>query len=162
MTVISVTKVMTTETAHRLCEYSGKCAHIHGHSYRWEVTAALKSRETLVNGITIDFSELKAAMRKYIYDRFDHALVLWEQDPLIEITAIERASDGEPQKIVWTEYNPTAEEFAKDTAWHLQKHFNSLVTIERHLVVDILRVRVWETADSYGQWEAYDLRYLSA
>ena len=157
---ITVTKVMTTETAHRLCKYAGKCAHIHGHSYRWEVTAALATRYVSDNGIAIDFAELKEVMREHIYERFDHALVLWSEDPLRGLTshiAISTAADGTAQKIVWTPYNPTAEEFARDTAVRLQGQFrvNELaldLQIDSRPMVDIIRVRVWETANSYGQW----------
>jgi len=34
-----ITKQYRTETAHRLMNYDGKCSHLHGHSYLWEVTA---------------------------------------------------------------------------------------------------------------------------
>lgn len=165
---ISVTKCMTTETAHRLCNYAGKCAHIHGHSYRWEVTAALTNDGVSeYNNIAVDFGELKDAMRKIIYKRFDHALVLWKKDPLNDSSDGPRqiiiAADGSDQKIVWLDRNPTAEVFAEDVASHLQDYFRKMECGEESGLasaddaqstwVDILRVRVWETADSYGQWE---------
>lgn len=160
---ISVTKCMTTETAHRLCNYAGKCAHIHGHSYRWEVTAALTNDGVSeYNNISVDFAELKDAMRKIIYKRFDHALVLWKEDPLAA-SVIMQASDGSEQKVVWLHRNPTAEVFAEDAADHLQEYFRKMEVGKepglasadeaQSTLVDILRVRVWETADSYGQWE---------
>lgn len=161
-----VTKCMTTETAHRLCNYTGKCAHIHGHSYRWEVTAALSNDSiSKYNSISVDFGELKDAMRKIIYARFDHALVLFREDPLYGSSdgMMRFATDDSNQKIVWLDRNPTAEVFAEDTAKHLQEYFRKMECGEepglanadeaQSTWVDILRVRVWETADSYGQWE---------
>lgn len=150
---ITVSKRMTTETAHRLCNYEGKCAHIHGHSYTWEVEAGLKEGAHLDsnNGILLDFSLLKKAMRQVIYDPLDHALVLWNKDPLLDsafTSDLVNASDGSRQKIVWTAYNPTAEEFAIDMARGLQVWFDT----PRPSYIQILRVTVWETADSFGQW----------
>ena len=146
-----VCKTLTTETAHRLMDYVGKCASIHGHSYKWEVTAALDSRDTHANGISIDFGDLKAAMRAVIYDPFDHALVLSIDAPLGPALQppylMASAADGTRQKIVAFPWNPTAEKFASYTAMHLQ-------SIGDQDGFDILRVRVWETANSYGQWTA--------
>lgn len=155
MDQIQVTKLMTTETAHRLCNYAGKCAHIHGHSYRWEVTAMLESGSTHANGIAVDFSELKEAMHLAIYKPYDHALVLWKDDPLHadieedDLTNLLMAADGTPQKIVWFEHNPTAEVFALHAAYRLQGYFDGRLGEGE---VKIVRVRVWETADSYGEW----------
>jgi len=153
MAGIVVCKTMTTETAHRLIDYVGKCASIHGHSYKWEVTAALDGRGTQANGISIDFGDLKAAMRAVIYDPFDHALVLSIEDPLVPTLQapylMATAADGTPQKVVTFPWNPTAEKFASYTAMHLQSIGDAADN-----GFDILRVRVWETANSYGQWTA--------
>lgn len=155
MGMIRVTKTMVTETAHRLTNYSGKCASIHGHSYLWEVECecmeGLDSR-----GMVIDFGDLKAAMKTWIYDVYDHALVLDKQDPLIArpdfLRAIIDAADGTAQKLVEFPGNPTAENFAAHTANLLQIQLE-----DTHLddaTYRIVRVRVWETANSYAEWTA--------
>jgi len=149
---IAVCKTITTETAHRLMNYVGKCASIHGHSYKWEVTAALLDRGVAANGISLDFGDLKAAMRKVIYEPFDHALVLSIDDPLAPACTppylMANAADGTPQKIVIFPWNPTAEKFASYAAMQLQEIYGN----NADPGFDILRVRVWETANSYGQW----------
>jgi len=163
MSQIVVTKCMTTETAHRLCNYAGKCAHIHGHSYRWEVTAGLAGGGiSEFNAISVDFVELKEAMRKVIYEPFDHALVLWQDDNLARDDLVPRATDGKVQKVLILNNNPTAEVFAEFAAYHLQKFFTEMECGEEPGLasrddaegtwIDILCVKVWETADSYGQW----------
>lgn len=156
---IVVCKTMTTETAHRLTNYVGKCASIHGHSYKWEVMAALENRDTLSNGISIDFGDLKAAMRKCIYDPFDHALVLDQDDPMYANWKTSHESsckfdtNGEPQKLFWFPGNPTAENFARYVAESLQNELNAIEgAVGGALAYDICRVRVWETANSYGQF----------
>jgi len=141
---ITVTKSMTTETAHRLTEYVGKCASIHGHSYKWEVTAAMQNRGVGFNGIAIDFGDLKKAMRDVIYDPFDHALVLDVKDPLCQLPMMRYDAAGSPQKLVQFPGNPTAEHMARFVLVQLATR------LPNH---DIIRVRVYETADSYAQCE---------
>jgi len=164
--MITVTKRMTTETAHRLIDYVGKCASIHGHSYLWEVTAAREDRGVAPNGIAIDFKELKEAMQEIIYEPFDHALVLAEADPILGLNGgqnFEQASDGGRQKVIDFPVNPTAENFAAHVARELQDYFSRMECGEEPGIasaedaastcIDILRVRVWETANSYGEWK---------
>lgn len=68
------------EAAHRLPGYNGKCAHLHGHSYRVKVTMMGKVQE---NGMVLDF-----AIVKDIIDQLDHQFLndLME-NPTVEITA---------------------------------------------------------------------------
>lgn len=159
--MISVTKTITTETAHRLIDYVGKCASIHGHSYLWEVTAQLEDGGVGANGIAIDFGDLKEAMRAKIYDEFDHALVLADADPLMKQvraqdapTGLRYAASGGKQKIFAFPGNPTAEHFASWAADKLQtycdwKHPDAVGSFAQ---IVITRVRVWETANSYAEW----------
>ncbi len=154
MTGIVVCKTITTETAHRLMDYVGKCASIHGHSYKWEVTAALDNRDTQSNGISIDFRDLKAAMHEVIYKPFDHALVLSDRDPLMSLPAFSMFfydTHSKKQKLVAFPHNPTAECFARHAGVHLDSYMEGLGGPPDY---HILRVRVWETANSYGQWTA--------
>lgn len=158
--MMEVSKCMTTETAHRLCDYVGKCASIHGHSYRWEVTVRRFDGVTDNAGFVLDFSLLKKAMRAVIYDVFDHALVLWKKDPLykdfadpLNQSTFEKDSSGKKeQKIVWFDDNPTAENFAREVAIRLRSVFDDAGS--PHIIVS--RVRVWETADSFAEWNSGD------
>ncbi|MDE7148907.1 MAG: 6-carboxytetrahydropterin synthase, partial [Bacteroidales bacterium] len=49
---LSVTKIFRFEMAHALPDYDGPCAHLHGHSYRLEVTLSTGTAEmpTRVDG----------------------------------------------------------------------------------------------------------------
>lgn len=153
MGTIKITKTMTTETAHRLVNYVGKCASIHGHSYLWEVECeCLEGLDT--RGMVIDFGDLKAAMKKHIYDVYDHALVLAKTDPLMSrgdfLRAIIDDASGGPQKLVEFPTNPTAENFAQTVAELLQAELEDIHLDEG--TYRITRVRVWETANSYAEW----------
>lgn len=66
---VSVTKIFTFDSAHRLDDYIGKCANLHGHTYKLEVQA---SGLTDYRGIVIDFGDLKKIVNEQIIDKYDH------------------------------------------------------------------------------------------
>jgi 6-pyruvoyltetrahydropterin/6-carboxytetrahydropterin synthase len=65
----SVTRTFRFEAAHQLPWHEGKCRHLHGHSYRLEVTV---SGPLGPNGIVLDFADLQAAVNREVIDRYDH------------------------------------------------------------------------------------------
>lgn len=149
---MQITKQLRTETGHRLVDYNGRCAHLHGHSYLWEVT--VEAEHLTPNGMVADFKDLKAAMH-VVLDPLDHCMVLAEDDPLYQIngdTALRKlleATNSKPPRLeIWPE-NPTAESFAKWAAEEIQKYI-----WETAGVIDctVVRVRVWETATSFAEW----------
>lgn len=144
-----VTKQMRTETGHRLLNYEGRCAHLHGHSYLWEVTVegVLDHR-----GMAVDFKDLKKHMMTVI-DPFDHALVLNEEDPLVGQECLVISTNNKAQRVIIFEGNPTAETFAKYAAKHIQREFNHNVVSLVDNTLRVVRVVVWETATSFATWE---------
>jgi len=147
-----VTKQLRTETGHRLVDYDGRCAHLHGHSYLWEVT--VEAQHLTQNGMVTDFKELKQAMNQ-VLDPLDHAMVLAPDDKLVTgktengLLHTFNATNGEKGRLhIWHD-NPTAESFAKWAANEIQK-----VIWEEPDFIDctVVKVRVWETANSYAEW----------
>ncbi len=68
------------EAAHRLPKHTGKCARLHGHSYR--IRVVLKG-EILESGMVIDFQEVKDAI-----DQLDHQYLNdFMENPTAENTA---------------------------------------------------------------------------
>jgi 6-pyruvoyltetrahydropterin/6-carboxytetrahydropterin synthase len=65
----SVTRTFRFEAAHQLPWHEGKCQHLHGHSYRLEVTV---EGPIGPNGIVIDFADLRAVVEREVIDRYDH------------------------------------------------------------------------------------------
>ncbi len=55
--------------AHRLKGYPGKCENLHGHN--WTVEVFVQSEKLDEIGVTIDFSEVKAALRT-VLSELDH------------------------------------------------------------------------------------------
>jgi 6-pyruvoyltetrahydropterin/6-carboxytetrahydropterin synthase len=65
----SVTRTFTFEAAHQLPWHEGKCRHLHGHSYRLEVTVEGPVGD---NGIVVDFADIRAVVDREVIARYDH------------------------------------------------------------------------------------------
>lgn len=150
----TVTKQYRTETGHRLMDYDGKCSHLHGHSYLWEVS--VECEHLSQNGMVTDFKNLKAAMKR-VLEPLDHSMVLHARDPLLSMGALRnggvesllRATNGEtPRLHVWP-VNPTAENFA---AWAANEIQREMWEDPDQRDVTVVQVRVWETSTSYADW----------
>lgn len=75
------------EAAHYLRDYDGKCAKLHGHSYKVEVTC--KGNKLQKNGILVDFSLIKKE-GKSIINNLDHVLLndIMKENPTAENIAV--------------------------------------------------------------------------
>lgn len=133
-----VTKQMRTETSHLLPGHPGRCKNVHGHSYLWEVS--LEMDQLMLNGMVEDFGDLKKAMFEAI-DPYDHAIVLFAQDPLTA-PLVSLLQAGGVERIIVTECMPTAENFA----------YLVFLELKRKYRVPKITVRVWETASSYAEY----------
>jgi 6-pyruvoyltetrahydropterin/6-carboxytetrahydropterin synthase len=100
-----VTKEIWFCYGHRLLNYNGKCAHLHGHNGKAVITVESNKLDEL--GMVIDFSIMKRELGKWIDDNLDHKMLLNSQDPLIP----ELLRQGELFMAV--DFNPTAENIAK-------------------------------------------------
>ena len=58
--------------AHYLKDYPGKCAQIHGHNYKVQITVEGETLDQL--GMLIEFEVIKQAVAKWI-DLFDHGFL---------------------------------------------------------------------------------------
>ena len=64
-----VTREFTFEAAHSLPWHQGKCARLHGHSYRLVVTVEGPLDE---HGVVLDFADLSTLVTTHVLERFDH------------------------------------------------------------------------------------------
>ena len=70
-----ITKSFRFEAAHHLPGHRGKCANVHGHSYRLEITLRGPIKEVpgqSDDGMVMDFGELSQMVRYSILERLDH------------------------------------------------------------------------------------------
>ena len=126
MTTYSVTQQIHFNYGHRLMDYDGKCAHLHGHNAVVEIT--LESSQLDSCGMVMDFTILKRNLGVWIDQTFDHKMLLRKDDPLVAILK----EQGEP--IVETAQNPTAEVIAELIFEHAKSQ-----------ELPIKEIKVWES-----------------
>ncbi|MFH1018911.1 MAG: 6-carboxytetrahydropterin synthase [Pseudomonadota bacterium] len=131
MSGFAVTQQIHFCYGHRLLEYSGKCAHPHGHNGLAELTFESESLDP--RGMVIDFSDIKKTMKDWIDEHVDHRMLLRKDDPLVP--ALEKLREP----IFPMDANPTAENIARIIFIQAQ---------ERGL--PIVEVKLWETPAQYA------------
>ncbi len=144
---IRITKVFHFEMAHALEGYDGACRHIHGHSYRLEVTVSgtpEKNSRSPKLGMVMDFSDIKAIVNREIVDVFDHALVVKQG---YEKQLLCKEIDDE-MKVVTTPYQPTSE--------MLICHYVDLIQDSLPDKIQLEQLRLYETVSSYAEWKRED------
>jgi len=105
VTQLSVTRTFRWEAAHRIIRgYQGKCAHVHGHSWRARITVSLRPGAQLDKaGFVKDFDDLNR-VGDWIAAYWDHATLVAAHDQ--ELLEFLRRHD---QRHFVTPDNPTSE-----------------------------------------------------
>jgi len=86
----TLTKIFRIEAAHHLPGHRGKCARLHGHSYRLEVTLSgpiKDASDQSDHGMVMDFEDLSQIVRTSILEQLDHSL-------LNEVTGIHTTAEN--------------------------------------------------------------------
>lgn len=104
--MISCTRRIEFDAAHRVMEHESKCRHLHGHRYAVEATFTAPDLDAL--GRVIDFGRVRELLGGWIDANWDHATLLNERDRDLG-EAIE-ARTG--QRVYYFSGNPTAERIA--------------------------------------------------
>ena len=144
---VRVTKVFTMDMAHALFGYEGPCKNIHGHTYRLHVTLSGKiiaDNASPLNGLVIDFGDIKTLVHDKIISRFDHALVLHESAPY----SIDRFLPDHFEKVILVPFQPSCE--------CLMLHFRELIVNILPSQVKLVYLKLEETATSYAEWRLED------
>ena len=72
---MKVTKEVTFDSAHMLSNYQGRCANLHGHTYKLQVTVEGPiAPEGNEEGMVTDFNNLKRVIDS-VTECFDHAII---------------------------------------------------------------------------------------
>lgn len=134
---------MTFDAGHRIVGHKGKCARLHGHTYKAHIMVAGQIQDP---GFVVDFGDIKDLVNEW-----DHRLLLWDQDP-IEI-ALRGPRGGHPvgtrgtmasheAGVVFLPFNPTAENMAANLAHRIYTGFPG---------VERVMVELWETPKSMAR-----------
>ncbi len=142
MQKIRLTKHFSFEAAHALHNYDGKCSHLHGHSYQFFVTVIGYPEQDPVSpkcGMVMDFGLLKKIVNEEIIDRFDHSVVLSEKS-----TFNFDANNPIFSNTIIVPFQPTCE--------NMLIHFASKIQPRLPDGVELWKLKLYETADSYAEW----------
>lgn len=131
--MITCTRRIEFDAAHRLINHEGKCRMFHGHRYVVEVTFGADNLDNV--GRVIDFGNVKEILGQWIEENFDHNAILNAKDK--ELGDFVSKKTG--QKIYYLEENPTVENIAKhlfyDVAPQLFAGFDA----------KIIKIKIFET-----------------
>jgi len=142
-----VSKELNFCAGHRLVDYVGPCANLHGHNYIVEITVS--GDVDPKTGFVMDFQGFKR-VQNWIDLNLDHTLILNAADELLTLTMVN--SDGISVslsevcgRLFLMPCNPTAENLA------------TLIAKEAHrlLPVNVHSVTVWETLKCEATWIAW-------
>ena len=122
---------------HRLLGYSGKCISPHGHNYRAEL--GIVGSDVDDNGMVIDFSLAKAALRGWIAESWDHAFLVNDQDT--ELVSALKSVEGS-RLFYFRDANPTVE----NMCIYLFEEMCQLISGE------VAYARIWETEHQFAQY----------
>jgi len=98
---MEIVKRLEIDAGHRLLKHEGKCRHVHGHRYAFEIHAQAPYLDDV--GRVIDFSVIKKVIGGWLDDRWDHGFIAQMGDPIIPWL------EENEQKFYLLDMPPTAE-----------------------------------------------------
>ncbi|HQW21506.1 MAG TPA: 6-carboxytetrahydropterin synthase QueD [Rhodocyclaceae bacterium] len=142
---MQITRRLEFDAGHRIPDHQSHCRHLHGHRYVIEITLAgevIQASGQPMNGMVMDFSEVKSLALASLVDSWDHAFIVYCGDTAI----VEFLKTIPDHKTVVLDVVPTAENlaaiaFAKLDAVYRDRYGN-------HLQLE--RIRLYETPNCWA------------
>ncbi|OOF58973.1 6-carboxytetrahydropterin synthase QueD [Rodentibacter myodis] len=139
--MFKVSKEFSFDMAHLLDGHDGKCQNLHGHTYKLQVEIAGDLHQYgAKKAMVMDFSDLKAIVKKAILDPMDHAFI-YDQTSERESKIAHLLQDLR-SKTFGVPFRTTAEEMARFI-------FNRLKYEEK---LPVSAIRLWETPTSFCEY----------
>jgi len=135
--------------AHRLDDYKGKCANLHGHTYSIQIVVNVPNKDVFKDGSNraVDFAEVKGIFKAHVAYG-DHAC--WLSRPSCNLLFGEEYDSPavvcKGQRIIVTDGEPTAELMARLLFQWMQNDYRALGE-SRKVALQLISVTVWETAE---------------
>ena len=105
--MITCTRRIEFDAAHRIMNHESKCKMLHGHRYALEASFAATELDEL--GRVIDFGVIREVLGAWIDDNLDHNTILSINDQKLG----DKIASETGQKIYYIKENPTAENIAQ-------------------------------------------------
>lgn len=145
-----ITRKLEFDAGHRIPDHASQCRHMHGHRYTIEITLSggiIEAAGEAVNGMIMDFADVKAIAKTHVVDLWDHAFLVYRGDRVI----VDFLATIAGHKTVTLDVIPTAENLA-DTAFRI---LDPLYRDTYGNQLRLERVRLYETpncwADAYRE-----------
>jgi len=104
--MITCTRKIEFDAAHRVMRHESKCKYLHGHRYVLEATFTAPELDDI--GRVVDFGVIKEKLGGWIDANWDHTAILFDEDNKLG-SAIAEHTD---QQVFYLPSNPTAENMA--------------------------------------------------
>lgn len=140
-----ITRRLEFDAGHRIPDHASQCRHLHGHRYAIEVTLSgeiIKADGLPVNGMVMDFADVKRIANECMVERWDHAFLVYRGDTQI-MSLLSAIPD---HKTVVLDVVPTAENLAAEAFRILDPAYRD--TYGNHLRLE--RVRLYETPNCWA------------
>jgi len=140
-----ITRRLEFDAGHRIPDHASQCRHLHGHRYALEVTLSgdvIRADGSPVNGMVMDFSEVKAIAKTHVVDLWDHAFLVYRGDRAVA----DFLASLPGHKTVVLDLVPTAENLAALAFRILDPLYHD--TYGNHLRLE--RVRLFETPNCWA------------
>lgn len=140
-----ITRRLEFDAGHRIPDHASQCRHLHGHRYALEVTLSgdvIRADGSPVNGMVMDFGEVKAIAKAHVVDAWDHAFLVYRGDRAVA----DFLASLPGHKTVVVDVVPTAENLAALAFRILDPLYHD--SYGNHLRLE--RVRLFETPNCWA------------
>ncbi|MBX2848818.1 MAG: 6-carboxytetrahydropterin synthase [Acidiferrobacterales bacterium] len=128
-----IVKAISFCYGHRLLNYDGPCANLHGHNGKAEISLASDTLDEC--GMVMDFGDIKSTVKAWIDENLDHKMILGKGDPMIPVL------QERNEAFCVMENNPTAENIAK-----------LIYDFVEQQGFPVVSVTLWETDTSFAKY----------
>lgn len=140
-----ITRRLEFDAGHRIPDHHSQCRNLHGHRYAIEITLSgdvIDRPATAVDGMVMDFADVKALAKTHVVDAWDHAFLVYRADAAV--LAFLQTLPG--HKTVVVDEVPTAENMARMAFRILDRVYRD--SYGNHLRLE--RVRLYETPNCWA------------
>jgi len=140
-----ITRRLEFDAGHRIPDHASQCRHLHGHRYAIEITLSgdiINAAGEAVNGMVMDFSDVKLIAKTHVVDRWDHAFLVFRGDSAV----VDFLATMPAHKTVVLDTVPTAENLASEAFRILDACYRDLYGNRLRLE----RVRLYETPNCWA------------
>ncbi len=136
--MISCTRRVVFDAAHRLINHESNCKYLHGHRYICEATFQAPALDVL--GRVIDFGIIKTILGQWIDQNLDHNTILSKED----VKLAQAIEENTKRQVYFLDSTPTAE----NIALHI---LETCHTLFKHHEVSCVKIRLYETENCYAE-----------